>query len=405
MKRLIPILLCALLVVGLLSACTQAGETLPVSQSVGDSAEDSSAEAQEPKEPPYTPEYMTGLEQDADYPASQRITAIMINNIAACRPQRGLSDASILVESKVEGGITRFMALFDDYTKLNDVGPVRSGRDQFLRLAIPFDALYCHIGRSGITQTYIDQNDYSDRDLDGQGPNFIYRDESRLNSGYSYEHTAYTNAELLQQVIDSQGYDMDYTYSGTCFDFVNYNENGGIRELTGEAATDISIVHSNSYRTYFNYDDATGKLMMSQYSSTLGARHDTVDENTGEQLGFDNVVVLFADIYAYDYPGGNLDAEGNDKGDPDYQCVDMDFGGLGFYFSHGKVEPIRWFKGATTAMLRLTDMDENSLKVNCGTTYIGLVDLDEYNNFSYSAGQATQEEVIVDSGTDAEIGD
>ena len=111
---------------------------------------------------PFTPNVWTGEKNDQAY-SDIRATAIMVNNISAARPQRGISQASILFESKVEGGITRFMAIFEDYTELEgDVGPVRSGRDQFLQWAMPMQALYCHIGRSGITQTYIDSFNYND---------------------------------------------------------------------------------------------------------------------------------------------------------------------------------------------------------------------------------------------------
>ena len=40
----------------------------------------------------------------------QRITAVMVNNIVAARPQRGLSKADILFEIKVEGGHHPFHA-------------------------------------------------------------------------------------------------------------------------------------------------------------------------------------------------------------------------------------------------------------------------------------------------------
>ncbi len=411
-KRLLTVLVCLLVCVTMLCGCTKAGEETPVIEDISsemtepESVQEEPEAEPEPEPDPYLPCYLTGLAQGEDYNPNRRIVAMMVNNIAACRPQRGLSEASILFESKVEGGITRFMALFEDYTKLTgDLGPVRSGRDQFLRLAIPYDALYCHIGRSGITQTYIEQNEYENRDLNGDTYNFIYRDQTRLAQGYALEHTAYTNAELLQQAFEQYGYNDEYSYTGTCYDFVDYRE-GGVRELTDEAVTSISITHSQSYRTYFDYDETTGKLMMSQYSSAIGGRHQTVDENTGEQLGFDNVLVLFADITTYPYPGGNLDKNGNDKGDPNYQCVDFDYGGLGFYFSKGKMEPIRWFKGATTSMLRFTDMDENTLLLNCGNSYVGIVDLDEYYNFSYAGpDQTIAEEEVIASGEEVELGD
>ena len=68
-----------------------------------------------PTLPPYEANALTGEPKGADYPEGQRITAVMVNNIVAARPQRGLSNAQMLVEIKVEGGITRFMAMYNDY--------------------------------------------------------------------------------------------------------------------------------------------------------------------------------------------------------------------------------------------------------------------------------------------------
>ena len=46
--------------------------------------------------PPYEANVLTGEPKGADYPEGQRITAVMVNNIVAARPQRGLSKADIL---------------------------------------------------------------------------------------------------------------------------------------------------------------------------------------------------------------------------------------------------------------------------------------------------------------------
>ena len=319
----------------------------------------------------------------------------MVNNISAARPQRGISQASILFESKVEGGITRFMAIFEDYTELEgDVGPVRSGRDQFLQWAMPMQALYCHIGRSGITQTYIDSFNYNDLDLDGQNRVFTYR---RDRPGYKVEHTSYTNTEKLQAAIDKYEYDMDKTYGSTVFNFVRYDENNGWRELGGKLIDDISIVHSEVYRTYFAYNADAKKYMMSMYNGTKGTREQTIDENNGQQLGFENVIVAFADISKYPYPGGGAY-------DPNYQKVDLSYGGLGYYFSNGRMEQIRWFKGGASEPLRFTDMDENPLVLNCGKSYIGFVDLDEYERFEYAGPEEEIVEEEIDN-TQADAGE
>ena len=49
---------------------------------------------------------------------------VIINNHAAARPQSGLQQASIVYEFLVEGGITRFMAVFDTALEENfTIGP------------------------------------------------------------------------------------------------------------------------------------------------------------------------------------------------------------------------------------------------------------------------------------------
>ncbi|MBE6887760.1 MAG: DUF3048 domain-containing protein [Ruminococcaceae bacterium] len=386
MKKFLAIMMALVLSLSLFTACG------------GNGSEPEATSTPEPTPTPrlYFPNPFTGEEKTVDYPDGQRAVAIMVNNISNCRPQRGLSDASILFESKVEGGITRFMAVFEDYKALDDVGPVRSGRDQFLRWAMPWKALYVHIGRSGITQTYIDTFDYNQYDVDGNYVNLTYRDQNRLNQGYAREHTAYTNAELLEAIIESGEYDMNHTYTSPVFNFVPYDlDDDGFADLEGEDADTVTVVHSEAYRTYFDYDETTKKYMMSQYSGTLKSRHKTVDENNGEQLGFENVLIAFADIYKYHYPGGNI-VNGVDK-DPNYQCVDMDYGGIGYYFTNGKVEKIRWFKGGAPDLLRFTDWDENPLEISCGKSYIGFVDLDEAYRFDYAATEEEIQEETIDS--------
>ena len=65
-----------------------------------------------------------------------------------CPPQRGIGSADLLIEAKVEGGITRLCAVFSDADSIPEVGPIRSGRDQFLQLLMPWNILYYHDGES-----------------------------------------------------------------------------------------------------------------------------------------------------------------------------------------------------------------------------------------------------------------
>lgn len=386
-KRLVALLLCLVMAATALAGC---GGGASSSAPVPTPAPTATPE-------PYDPNPLTGEAKGADY-VSTRPVAIMINNIAQSRPQRGLNDASVLYEIMVEGGITRFMGLFGNYEALGDVGPVRSARDQFFRLIMPFQPLYVHIGRSGITQQYIDDSDYGNLNVDGDAAGqIIYRDKTRLSQGFNYEHTAYTTGELLSEYVKKNDIDMSRGLTSPIFDFVDYREPA--RTLAGQDALSVGIVHSTSYRTYFDYDAVSNQYQMSQYNSHRGTITETADENTGERTSFDNVLVLFTEITTYPYPGGNIDPKtGLDKGDPDYKKVDYDFGGVGYYINGGKAEKIRWTKGATQYALMLQDEDGNSLKINRGRSYVAIVSLAEYDNFKIEGadGSATSDSVSVD---------
>ena len=170
----------------------------------GGSASSQGGQAAATPEPTATPEpyeanALTGEAKDADYPEGQRITAVMVNNITDARPQRGLSDAKMLFEIKVEGGITRFMALFNSCEELPTIGPIRSARDQFFRLVLPWQPIYIHDGESVVQKQYIKNYSYDEWNLNNGGNG--YRDFNRKNwRGYSYnnglvyEHTEYTDA-------------------------------------------------------------------------------------------------------------------------------------------------------------------------------------------------------------------
>lgn len=386
-KRLVALLLCLVMAATALAGCGGGASSSAPAPTPAPTATPE----------PYDPNPLTGEAKGADY-VSTRPVAIMINNIAQSRPQRGLNDASVLYEIMVEGGITRFMGLFGNYEALGDVGPVRSARDQFFRLIMPFQPLYVHIGRSGITQQYIDDSDYGNLNVDGDAAGqIIYRDKTRLSQGFNYEHTAYTTGELLSEYVKKNDIDMSRGLTSPIFDFVDYREPA--RTLAGQDALSVGIVHSTSYRTYFDYDAVSNQYQMSQYNSHRGTITETADENTGERTSFDNVLVLFTEITTYPYPGGNIDPKtGLDKGDPDYKKVDYDFGGVGYYINGGKAEKIRWTKGATQYALMLQDEDGNSLKINRGRSYVAIVSLAEYDNFKIEGadGSATSDSVSVD---------
>ena len=133
----------------------------------------SSAAAEEPAASSWLPAYDADPLTGEANRSSGRIVGVMVNNISYserqnARPQRGLSSADLLIESKVEGGITRFCAVYRDADSIPEVGPMRSGRDQFLQLLMPWQALYYHDGESAPCTKFISVYNYSGLNIGGK---------------------------------------------------------------------------------------------------------------------------------------------------------------------------------------------------------------------------------------------
>ncbi len=378
MKKMISLLLVTIIVFSF-AACSQPAESAGTSASMP--AQSGSGSEAIPEPEVLNQAFLTGLSKGADYPEGQRIAAVMVNNIAQSRPTRGLSEAQILVEIKVEGGITRFMAIYEDYTEIPMVGSMRSARDQFFQLLLPFWGFYMHEGPAGESPVnwLIRDYDYEEFDIQPDDGDLRFQDPAR--AGWSSEFTWYTDAEHIMDTIATKGSDDYRSYGSPIFNFVPYTEPARVPE-DGEAA-EVAVIHSASYISHFSYNESTSKYDMSQFNSYYGGVDATIDENNGDQLAFDNVIVLFAPMTLW----------------PDSQLVKVDYsvGGAGYYISQGQYELIFWRKGAENhpLILERADRSGEQVLVNPGTTYLAIVDDEELGSFDAhlqagTAGEAAE---------------
>ena len=324
---------------------------------------------------------------DADPPTGEakrsggRIVGVMVNNISYserqnARPQRGLSSADLLIESKVEGGITRFCAVYHDADSIPEVGPMRSGRDQFLQLLMPWQALYYHDGESAPCTKFISVYDYSGLNIGGKSyfntpthPHVAHRDSRGRN--VAYEHTEFTSGKEIKQAAANAGISLKYNYEDTFFRFTDYRTDAENTMHGAASGRTVRIVHSDNYKTSFTYSLLSRTYKMQMYSHAAGGFENAVDELNNKQLSFDNLLVCFAPIAAY--PG--------DSGD--VQQVSYISGGEAYYFSRGGVKTGHWEKASPEHPLKVYDADGSEMLFNRGKTYLAIVDDDEWSNFSY----------------------
>ena len=126
--------------------------------------------------------------------STSRPFAVMINNISVARPlQSGLQDAYLMYEIIVEGGISRYLALFIDQST-ERIGSIRSARHYFLDYALENDAIYVHHGQSPQAQS----------DFSKLGIERVVVDNSKTgwrdtSLNVLSEHTLFTSIEKLNK--------------------------------------------------------------------------------------------------------------------------------------------------------------------------------------------------------------
>ncbi|MEG1153251.1 MAG: DUF3048 domain-containing protein [Ruthenibacterium sp.] len=358
-------LLCAAVTLAL-CACVKAS----VQSEADTSVQSEAASAPVPTTPPVITlspgaNPLTGLALAADAPSGVRPLAVMVDNVKAALPQRGLAAADLVYEMVTESGITRLMAVYSNPAEMPAVGPVRSARDQHVQLMLPLGADYLHVGGSTYANEMLAKYRYETKSLNGMVQTDVLALDSDRNALTSIEHCWFTSGALYTAAAQNDALDTVAHEVLPAFQFMPYT--GAPRVLIDGDAVRVSVRFSSYTNTVFTYDAASNRYRKAQFGA------DQIDENTGETVSFDNVLILFTDITKY--PDGIL------------AQVDYAFGGVGFYVNGGRYEKVRWMKGAPESPLRIVALDgtETPVSINPGTSYVAMVDLSKYPYFKMSA--------------------
>lgn len=282
-----------------------------------------------------------------DLDSKSRPYAVMINNHPTARKYHaGLQDAYIVYELIVEGGLTRYMALFKDQ-ETDKIGSVRSSRHYFLDYAMENDAYYVHWGWSPQAQS--DISTYKINNINGltyEGT-YFYRDKSL---GISLEHTGFTKMEMLKKAVEKLKYrtetnkELLLKYSA---DSVDYSKLNNVID-----ANNVSIKYSGSIVTSYQYD-SVNKVYKRFVNDAVHKDH-----VTGNQYTAKNIIT---------YQVSNSTISGDAKGRQEFNNVGS---GTGYLITEGKAIPIKWSKKSRSEQTIYTYEDGTKIEVNDGNTFI-----------------------------------
>ena len=297
--------------------------------------------------------YLTGKIVDEEI-GRTRPYAIMLNNIYGAVPQAGIERADVVYEAPVEGSITRLMGIFEDYEGLEKIGSVRSCREYYVHFAKEFDALYVHYGQAiyacEILNSDIDNiSGLSSQEGFGKlygyaGENCFYRTSDR-----PAPHNCYTSADRLISATQNLCYSREYDdeYEGH-YQFAEDDET--------VTYTDSATHMEPGYETnqpWFDYSEDEGVYYRYQYGDAQ------IDQLTGDQLKYDNVIFQLCECYPLDDHG--------------YLAIEAEKGGTAYVFTKGTYEKCTWSKDDMESPARYFDSQGNEITINQGKTWVCIV--------------------------------
>jgi len=291
--------------------------------------------------------------------ANTRPIAVMTPNESSAIPHYNLSQASIIYEANVEGRMTRMMAIYENWEDMEKIGNVRSLRAYYAYWAFEWDAFIVHFGGPFFINDLLAQETTQNIDGNTGDDEAFFRTTDR-----QAPHNAYAKGSGIADVIERKGF--SFSYRGLTdkehFRFTSKSNQNTLEQYSDKADTATYIDMSGCYpltRCYFEYNEDDGLYYRSQHlSGATDGPH--MDELTGEQLSFKNIIVQ------------NTKHEELGEGYLAFQCHDTTRDG--WFFTNGKGIHITWKKTSDYGATRYYDDSGNEITLNTGKTMICIVE-------------------------------
>jgi hypothetical protein len=331
-----------------LSACGGAGTT----------AETDSSQAPVPKVPPVWS--LTGL-PGPDDAQIQPIVVVKIENDPIVRPQTGLNRADLVFEELVEGGMTRFAAIYQSDLP-EEVGPVRSVRHVDVAIAEPMADAFVFSGGARRTMKFVKRKIPTTISVINEGAPGMYR-----KPGVSAPHDLFLKLdEMLDSIAAKKTASTGFfvrpevtpaaspTAQATASASASPSQSS---VLVGKSVTDVSVVFSSFAGPNWKWS-STDKMWMRSEGVKPFLNKD------GTQFGTNNLVIIEVREIDAGYKG--------QTGGYVPRTV-LTGSGRAWVLNDGKAVEVAWNKPLVDAQMELTDLAGNPFTMPTGRTWVELL--------------------------------
>ena len=281
--------------------------------------------------------------------AEQHPIAVMIDDSPRARPQSGFNAASIVWQAPAEGGVPRYMLVFQETVPI-DLGPVRSARPYFIAWAAEWNAVYGHVGGSPQAMATLR--------AEGKGQLVFDADEFRWGGTYyrriklrSSPHNVYSDAKSLRVMATRVG-----AVNGPIEPGWQFAPDAplGARPTGGT----IRVVYPQNTVVY-DYDRATNTYLR----GVTGAK-EQIDAADGGRVAPGNVVIMLVSF-------GPLN-DGSDAKRLEARVVGS---GKAWIATSGRTIEGTWEKATLTDPTRFLDAAGRPVILTIGQTFIQVMPL------------------------------
>lgn len=255
------------------------------------------------------------------------VLTVKIENTEAGRPQVGVSEADLVVEEPVEGGLTRLAAFYESEVPAK-VGPVRSMRNSDIGLVKPANSVLVASGGSQTAVDAIKQAGITVVDEDSPG---MSKDPDR-----AADFNLFANLPEIRQNHSDQMPSQKY------LDFGTFNG------TAGKAAKDVQITFSGVSKESWTFDQGAGKWK----------------RDTGQNYSADTLLILKVTL---------ADAGYKDAAGSSVPIVVSTGQGDGWIATGGQVYDAKWSKSGDDAPWVISSTTGQTLQIPAGNSWISLI--------------------------------
>ncbi len=297
-------------------------------------------------EVPLPPSPLNGMGVEDEEALERRIIAVKIDNHWNARPQTGIEQADAVYELLVEGGLTRFIALFH-HTDVEYLGPIRSGRPTDPTLVKFLDApLQISGAQSWVVSVILGY----DVNLLGDNGNTTFRIGTR-----SAPHNLYGSTLLMRDESDRRGFPDDPP-AQPIFDFGEPTEGA-------DGATTVNLDWSNNPAVRWEWTGTEYvRFNGDNPHNWLSAPVDG-EERVETQISTDTLVVIEAVRYS---------ASSSSGAGSSVPALDTVGSGDAYLFYQGRVVEGTWSRDSAGERFELALDDGTPITVPAGRLWISI---------------------------------